>query len=109
MRRSLAVCAATVLLGGTLAAAAVSAQAASKTYDIRTLAGKVASLRGTAGLQIRFSAFIEEEAQDTSAAPNDTPRITSERLATIQEVRRILREHVVETADQVEAPATQCH
>jgi hypothetical protein len=73
MRRSLAVCAATVLLGGTLAAAAVSAQAASKTYDIRTLAGKVASLRGTAGLQIRFSAFIEEEAQDTSAAPNDTP------------------------------------
>ncbi len=32
------------------------------TYDINTLAGKVASVRGTAGLQIRFSAFIEEEA-----------------------------------------------
>lgn len=32
-------------------------------YDINTLAGKVASLNGTAGLQIRFSAFIEEEAE----------------------------------------------
>jgi len=32
------------------------------TYDINTLAGKVASVNGTAGLQIRFSAFIEEEA-----------------------------------------------
>ena len=31
-------------------------------YDISTLAGKVASLHGTAGLQIRFSAFTEEEA-----------------------------------------------
>src|SRR5512139_2818067 len=36
--------------------------AATPTYDINTLAGKVASLNGTAGLQIRFSAFIEEEA-----------------------------------------------
>ena len=43
--------------------AAVTAQpgvAAQQTYDINTLAGKVASLNGTAGLQIRFSAFIEE-------------------------------------------------
>src|SRR2546422_2214925 len=30
-------------------------------YDITTLAGKVASVNGTAGLQIRFSAFIEQE------------------------------------------------
>src|ERR1700756_3143863 len=36
------------------------------TYDINTLAGKVASLNGTAGLQIRFSAFIEEEADVSS-------------------------------------------
>lgn len=36
---------------------------AQKTYDITTLAGKVASVHGTAGLQIRFSAFLEEEAQ----------------------------------------------
>ena len=41
----------------------------SKTYDITTLAGKVASLNGTAGLQIRFSAFLEEEADDGLPAP----------------------------------------
>ena len=44
-----------------------------QTYDISTLAGKVASLNGTAGLQIRFSAFIEEEAADTAAPPTATP------------------------------------
>lgn len=37
------------------------------TYDITTLAGKVASLYGTAGLQIRFSAFIEKEAEEETA------------------------------------------
>jgi len=46
---------------------AVAAQSAPK-YDINTLAGKVASLRGTAGLQIRFSAFIEQEAEETSGS-----------------------------------------
>lgn len=38
-----------------------------KTYDINTLAGKVASVNGAAGLQIRFSALIEEESLETSA------------------------------------------
>jgi hypothetical protein len=47
-----------------------SAIAASPTYDITTLAGKVASLRGTAGLQVRFSAFLEEEA---GAEDEDAP------------------------------------
>jgi hypothetical protein len=41
-----------------------SAVAATPKYDISTLAGKVASLRGTAGLQVRFSAFLEEEADE---------------------------------------------
>lgn len=45
--------------------------AAAPAYDINTLAGKVAALNGTAGLQIRFSAFIEEEA--AIEAPNFTP------------------------------------
>src|SRR6266849_5849429 len=35
---------------------------ASTSYDINTLAGKVASVNGTAGLQIRMSAFIQQEA-----------------------------------------------
>jgi hypothetical protein len=50
-----------------------AAQAAQRTYDISTLAGKVASLRGTAGLQVRFSALIEQEAEDSSAPPADAP------------------------------------
>jgi hypothetical protein len=40
---------------------------ASPTYDINTLAGKVASLNGTAGLQIRFSSFIEVSTQKPSS------------------------------------------
>jgi hypothetical protein len=45
-------------------------------YNINTLAGKVASVNGTAGLQIRFSAFIEEEAQESFAVPNSSSAIT---------------------------------
>lgn len=51
-----------------------SASAASpQTYDINTLAGKVASLYGTAGLQIRFSALIEEEAEEGDAPAPGAP------------------------------------
>jgi hypothetical protein len=45
-------------------------------YNINTLAGKVASVHGTAGLQIRFSAFIEEEAQESFAVPTSSTPIT---------------------------------
>jgi hypothetical protein len=50
---------------GLLTSAAPAFADTAPTYDITTLAGKVASVNGTAGLQIRFSAFIQEEA-DTS-------------------------------------------
>ena len=60
--------AATVLLAGSASRAAAAPQ-----YDISTLAGKVASVNGTAWLQIRFSAFLEEEAEDTSAPPVSSP------------------------------------
>ena len=40
---------------------------ASAKYDINTLAGKVASLNGTAGLQTRFSALIQVEAEEEDA------------------------------------------
>jgi hypothetical protein len=58
-----------------LAAAAMLPAAWGATYDINTLKGKVASVNGTAGLQIRFSAFIEEESVDDRApsAPPITP------------------------------------
>jgi hypothetical protein len=52
-----------------LAMALPSAIAASPRYDITTLAGKVAALRGTAGMQVRFSAFLEEEAGEPDAPP----------------------------------------
>ena len=47
--------------------------AASPKYDISTLAGKAASLHGTAGLQVRFSAFLEEEAGEDEDAPPPGP------------------------------------
>src|SRR5438034_10465064 len=44
------------------------------TYDINTLAGKVASVNAAAGLHIRFSGFIEQEAEQTFApGPVNTP------------------------------------
>src|SRR6266852_7248007 len=50
------------------------AQAASEpTYDISTLAGKVASVNGTAGLQIRFSALIEQQADVSDLAETPDP------------------------------------
>ena len=66
-RKPLAIGATVLALGAVVAATpfvlgARSAHASQPTYDINTLAGKVASVNGTAGLQIRFSAFIEEEA-----------------------------------------------
>src|SRR3989442_2107898 len=53
-----------------------SAQSADNTYDVTTLAGKVASLNGTAPLQIRFSAFIEQEAEEAGVSPIPTTPIT---------------------------------
>jgi hypothetical protein len=54
----------------------VQTEAAQPTYDITTLAGKVASLYGTAGLQIRFSAIIEEEAEPETPNLGPTTPIT---------------------------------
>jgi hypothetical protein len=62
-----------VAIAGALALAlaggsAARAGQASPSYDISTLAGKVASVHGTDGLQIRFSAFIEQEAEEEDAS-----------------------------------------
>jgi hypothetical protein len=50
-----------------------AAAASTPKYNINTLAGKVASVNGTAGLQIRFSAFIEEEAEEEEVSPSANP------------------------------------
>jgi hypothetical protein len=66
-----------VITAGALAFVAVRpSSAVAPTYNINTLAGKVASLNGTAGLQIRFSAFIEQEAEETFAPSPANPAIT---------------------------------
>src|SRR5574340_230590 len=54
---------------GALAVFPASVPAAPPVYDLTTLAGKVASVNGTAGLQIRFSAFIEQEAELEASSP----------------------------------------
>jgi len=54
-----------------MAGVAQTSAAVLPSYNINTLAGKVASLNGTAGLQTRFSAFIEEEAEVET--PNVNP------------------------------------
>jgi hypothetical protein len=54
---------------------AASAPAHGQTaYDINTLAGKVASVNGTAGLQIRMSGFLEQEADTYDQATNPSPQ-----------------------------------
>jgi hypothetical protein len=62
--------AAAVFVAGSASASAPAS------YDINTLSGKVASLYGTAGLQIRFSSFIEAEAEEGDAPPPGGPPIT---------------------------------
>src|SRR6266576_1766728 len=61
------------VVGALILTASAGSATQTQRYDISTLAGKVASLHGTAGLQIRFSAFIEQEAADSAAPPVATP------------------------------------
>jgi hypothetical protein len=83
------------------------AQAAPKSYDITTLAGKVASLRGTAGLQIRFSAFLEEEAADTSAPPVTTPITPTFVLSSPLDDNAVLPPDVTVNQDTAAAPQNE--
>src|SRR5437899_12659922 len=70
-----------VMLGFAVIAAGVQVSAASSnaslspTYDITTVAGKVASIRGTKGLYLRTSALMEQEADklDVGASPPYSP------------------------------------
>lgn len=92
-----------------LAMALPSAIAASPTYDITTLAGKVAALRGTAGLQVRFSALIEEEAGEPDAPPPGptapiTPNIV---LSSPLDGQSILPPDVLVNQDTAAAPQNE--
>ena len=87
--------------------ASVTFAASSPTYNINTLAGKVASVNGTAGLQIRFSAFVEQEAQDLSATPNTTPITPAYVLSSPLDGNSVLAPDVTVNQDTAGAPQNE--
>jgi NhaP-type Na+/H+ or K+/H+ antiporter len=92
-----------------LATALPSAIAVSPTYDITTLAGKVAALRGTVGLQVRFSAFLEEEAGEPDAPPPGptTPITPTFVLSSPLDGQSILPPNVLVNQDTAAAPQNE--
>jgi len=99
--------AATALIGLMLTPA-FAASPTSPTYDITTLAGKVASLRGTAGLQLRFSALIEEEAEDEDVSASAPAPITPENvLSSPLDANAIAPQNVLVNQDVHAAPQNE--
>src|SRR5215468_4139564 len=90
-----------------LASAAMLPATWAQKYDINTLAGKVASVNGTAGLQIRFSAFIEEESQDPSAPTPATPITPPFVLSSPLDGNSILAPAVTVNQDRAAAPQNE--
>jgi hypothetical protein len=101
--------AATASLAMGALAASGAAAGSSPTYDINTLAGKVASLRGTAGLQIRFSAFIEQEAIDPAASrsPASPPITPAFVLSSPLDGTSVTSPDVTVNRDQAAAPQNE--
>jgi hypothetical protein len=89
----------------------VLAQNSSPTYDITTLAGKVASVNGTAGLQIRFSGFIEQEAdtslQETAPSPSTTLVTPLNLLTSPLDGTTVLSPNVTVNQDTATAPQNE--
>lgn len=84
------------------------AQASSgPTYDITTLAGKVASVNGTAGLQIRFSAFIQEQAEDASAAADSSAITPTYVLSSPLDGTSVAAPNVTVNQDKAAAPQNE--
>jgi hypothetical protein len=92
-------------------AAAIALVAASSgsgpSYDISTLAGKVASLRGTAGLQIRFSAFLEQEAEEPEGIPTPTAITPIHVLSSPLDGTTIVGPNVLVNQDTAAAPQNE--
>ncbi len=97
--------------GSTSSASSSSSSDTGPTYDITTLAGKVASLNGTAGLQIRFSAFIEQEADTSdgvsSPAPSSTPIVPANVLSSPLDGASVLAPDVTVNQDTAGAPQNE--
>ncbi|PYK26401.1 MAG: hypothetical protein DME59_07820 [Verrucomicrobia bacterium] len=79
-----------------------------RTYDINTLAGKVASVNGTAGLHIRFSALIEQAAEETFApGPVNTPITPTYVLTSPLDGTTVLAPAVTVNQDTAAAPQNE--
>jgi hypothetical protein len=76
-------------------------------YDLNTLAGKVASLRGTAGLQIRFSAFLEQEAEEPEGIPTPTSIMPVHVLSSPLDGTSIMPPNVLVNQDTAAAPQNE--
>jgi hypothetical protein len=98
-----------LLVAAVILPAAVAQKSSHQTtYDINTLAGKVASVNGTAGLQIRFSAFIEEEAQESfPPSPASTPIVPPFVLSSPLDGTSILSPNVTVNQDTAGAPQNE--
>src|SRR6266481_4804898 len=101
----------TVNPGSQITSSTSSSSSSGPTYDITTLAGKVASLNGTAGLQIRFSAFIEQEADTSdgvsSPAPSSTPIVPANVLSSPLDGASVLAPDVTVNQDTAGAPQNE--
>jgi len=110
----IALAGALVLASGAMAfvalrpSSAVAAQSAPK-YDINTLAGKVAAVNGTVGLGIRFSAFIEQEAEepDVIPAPSGPPITPTNVLTSPLDGATIMAPDVLVNQDTAAAPQNE--
>ncbi|HET8925675.1 MAG TPA: sialidase family protein [Candidatus Acidoferrum sp.] len=91
------------------AASASSTPGTDVTYDISTLAGKVASVNGTAGLQIRFSAFIEQESDliDFFSGPSSGPVTPFQILSSPLDGTSVMAPDVTVNQDTAGAPQNE--
>src|SRR6266498_12513 len=106
VRRSL-VLATSVLLVTSASALPGAAQAVAPSYDITTLAGKVAALRGTAGLQVRFSGFVEQEAAEPAASPAAPPITPAFVLSSLLDGTMVIPPDVTVNQDTAAAPQNE--
>jgi len=96
-----------VLLVTSASALPGAAQAVAPSYDITTLAGKVAALRGTAGLQVRFSGFVEQEAAEPAASPAAPPITPAFVLSSLLDGTMVIPPDVTVNQDTAAAPQNE--
>src|SRR4030095_4489809 len=97
-----------VVIAGALAFVAVpQSSAVATTNNITTRAGKVAALRGTAGLQIRFSAFIEQEAEEPEGIQTPTSITPVHVLSSPLDGTTIVPPNVLVNQDTAAAPQNE--